>query len=386
MKLETAREKQLDAYLQDGNAKDPQQVRIVLKGQAQFLAVYRIPIKYLMYNIRNGRFAAELLDREAQLKRKLDPAGLEDTKEIQRLLIELNPSQTRALREDLSRNGQLDPGIITHDGAVINGNRRMAILTSLYEETSDPKFEYLRAARLPKAVDEKDLWRLEAGLQFAKEFRLDYSPINELLKLKEGHDSGLSDGDISQTLLGRFTKQEVKEKLEILKLVESYLHFIEKPGQYHLVQEERNIEKFNSLYASVIAPLRRKGTKESDIANLITFGFQLIKQTDLTHWDIRFLSKIAADQPASEELFKRYDPNDTAKPNKEDLEETYTTAREMVELRQQRAKPERLIRKAISALRSVQPSSSNLSAPAIRSLLTELNREVSRLRKAAGIQ
>jgi len=73
MKLETVREKQLDAYLAKEDAKDDQKLRLVLKGNPKHLQVYRVPIRYLIYNIRNGRFAAELLAKEGELKRKLDP-------------------------------------------------------------------------------------------------------------------------------------------------------------------------------------------------------------------------------------------------------------------------------------------------------------------------
>src|SRR5262249_828113 len=156
----TIREKQLDAYLSKADAKDDQKERIVLKGEPQHLQVYKVPIKYLIYNIRNGRFAAELLAKKSELKRKLDPASPENARIIQKLLLKLNPNETEALKNDLRQNGQLDPGVITRDGAVINANRRMAILASLHDETHNPKFEYLRAARLPKDVDEKDIWRI----------------------------------------------------------------------------------------------------------------------------------------------------------------------------------------------------------------------------------
>ena len=118
MAMETVREKQLDAYLKDPSALDDQQEKIVLKGEPKRLQVYRVPIKYLIYNIRNGRFAAELLAKESQLKRKLDPGSPLDAKEIQKLLLELNPSETETLKSDLQSNGQLDPGVITRDGAV----------------------------------------------------------------------------------------------------------------------------------------------------------------------------------------------------------------------------------------------------------------------------
>jgi hypothetical protein len=259
----------------------------------------------------------------------------------------------------------------------------MAILTALHDDTHDPRYEYLRVARLPKDVDEKDLWRIEAGLQFAKEFRLDYSPINELLKLKEGRDSGFSSAEISKTLLGRFTPSKVDEKLAILKLIESYLHFIGRAGQYHIVQDERDVEKFNSLQANVVAPLKRKGKKDAEIAKLVTFAFLLINETDLTHWDIRLLSKIAVEEDANTELLRNYDANKPFRRSREELEESFATAREIVEARQERNRPERLLKKALSALRGVRSADSKLTGPVIKTLLGELNAEVNRIMKAA---
>lgn len=382
MKLETTREKQLDAYLANQSAKDDQKLRLVLKGDPVHLQVYKIPIKYLIFNIRNGRFAAELLQKESELKRKLDAAVPADGQIIQRLLLDLSPAETEALKKDLARNGQLDPGVITHDGAVVNANRRMAILSLLYEETHEAKFEYLRAARLPKDVDEKDIWRIEAGLQFAKEFRLDYTPINELLKLKEGRErSKLSAEDISATLLGRFTPSQVKERLEVLKLIESYLAFIGKSGQYHIVQEQRSMEKFNSLQSNVIAPLKRQGElKESEIAKLLALAFVLINRTDLSHWEIRLLSKIAADSNARAELYRNYDAR---RPVSEQprirLEENFATAKEIYEDQQNKNKPERLLRKALSALQGISDRHAALTEVSLQTILNQIKVEVDRL-------
>lgn len=381
MKLETIREKQLDAYLAKDEALDDQKLRLVLKGVAKHLQVYRVPIKYLIYNIRNGRFAAELLAKESQLKRKLDPGTPQDAKIIQKLLLDLSPGETAALKADLRQNGQLDPGVITRDGAVINANRRMAILSALNEETHDPRFEYLRVARLPKNVDEKDIWRIEAGLQFAKEFRLDYSPINELLKLKEGRDSGLSADDISQTLLGRFTPAKVEERLSILKLIESYLIFVGKAGQYNVV--EGDVEKFNSLQSNVYAPLSRKGESDSKIAKVLNFAFLLIQKTDLTHWDIRLLNKIATEQSAYEELLRDYDPKKPNALSADKLEESFTTAKEIMEAQQNQNRPERLLRKALSALQGISSDHPKLTDAASKVLLAELKAEIDRLLKPA---
>jgi len=381
MKLETAREKQIDVYLANQDAKDDQTLRLVLKGDPVHLQVYKIPIKFLIYNIRNGRFTAELLQKESELKRSLDATVPADGKIIQKLLLDISPAETEALRIDLAPNGQLDPGVITHDGAVVNANRRMAILSSLYGETHDPRYEYLRVARLPKNVDEKDIWRIEAGLQFAKEFRLDYSPINELLKLKEGHEkSKLSPDEISATLMGRFTANEVRERLAVLKLIESYLDFISKPGQYHIVQEQRSMEKFNSLQANVIAPLKKQKTlRESEIAKLSVFAFMLIHKTDLSHWDIRLLSKIAVDTGALPELYRNYDTQKPMSESKAKLEENFATAKEIYDAQQHKNKPERLLRKALSALQGIGDGHSALAEAHLKSLLNQVKAEVDRL-------
>jgi hypothetical protein len=380
MKLETTREKQLDAWVQKDAAQDEQKLRLVVNGKADKFQVYRVPIRYLIYNIRNGRFAAELLQKESELKRKLDAAVPADAKIIQRILLELDPIATEALKKDLSANGQLDPGVITRDGAVVNANRRMAILSLLHEETHESRFEYIRVARLPKDVDEKDIWRIEAGLQFAKEYRLEYSPINELLKLKEGEENGLKAEEISVTLLGRFSAAGVRERLAVLKLIESYLEFIGKPGQYHIVNEKRSMERFNSLQASVIAPLKKAGElKASEIAKLTVLAFMLIHKTDLSYLDIRFLNKIGADSMARAELYRNYDAAKPLSEPKSRLEENFATAREVIEAHQNKNKPERLLKKALSALQGVGHDHEALDQDSLKSLLNQIKTEVDRL-------
>jgi hypothetical protein len=386
MELGTAREKQLDAYIKKPSALDDEKERIVLKGKPEHLQVYRIPIKFLIYNIRNGRFRSELLKKESDLKRRLDPGVPEDSKIIQKLLLEIDPGETEALTRDLQKNGQLDPGIITRDGAVINANRRMSILSALHDESHDPRFEYLRVARLPKDVDERDIWRIEAGLQFAKEFRLDYSPINELLKLKEGRDSGFSSADISQALLGRFSAAKVDEKLKILKLIEGYLDFIGKPGQYHVVQDKREVEKFNSLQATVVASLKKQGVKDTEIAKVVTIAFLLIDKTKRTHWDIRLLSKIAVVKDAYKELLKNYNVTKPFARTEDELDESFTTAKEIVEAEEQQGKPERLIKKALSALHGIRSDDPKLTGATTRPLLAELKKEIDRLLTAGKIR
>jgi len=224
--VKSARANEISAYIQNRNPEENLVERVTLDGKVEWIKAYSIPTNKLYYNIRNGRFAAELRAKEKELKRSLDPHKPVDALLIQKLLLEQNAEETEILKEDIVRHGQVDPGIIISDGAIINANRRMAVITWLFGETHDPKWEYLKVAILPPTVTEKDLWRIEAGLQFAKDFRLEYGPINELLKLREGVNCGLKPEDISVSLLGRYTPGKVRSRLEVLKLIDSYLESI----------------------------------------------------------------------------------------------------------------------------------------------------------------
>ena len=250
---------------------------IELHGETRYHDVWKIPIKLLTYNIRNGRFRAELMPKERDLKRNLDPSVAIDAKIIQMLLLEQNKGETEELESSLKENGQLQEGIITFDGSVVNANRRMAVLSKLYEETSDSRYEYLKVARLPKTVDEKDIWRIEAGLHFAKDLKLEYGPVNELLKLREGINRGLTSKQISHALLGRYTPDEVEKRIKVLELIDSYLDSIGKPGDYRMFTEKRLVERFISLSNNVIEPMkRREEIPKTEIPRVISIGFSLM--------------------------------------------------------------------------------------------------------------
>lgn len=386
MRLQSARAKELEAWMRGHeDHKTGAHETVEVAGELKTLEVWRFPIRLLTYNIRNGRFASELIAKERELKRKLDATDPADAREIRTLLLDQNPGETEALEAHIGKYGQLDPGVITFDGAVINANRRMAIISKLHEKTGESKFEYLKAARLPQSVSEKDLWRIEAGIQFAKDFKLDYGPVNELLKLREGQRQGLSPKEISAALLGRYSDKQVAEKLDILKQVDSYLGFIGKPQQYDEV--EGDVEKFNSLVRNVLQPLKRKGASTEERTDINVAAFSLIKSGDdnLTHWDIRKLRDIAQIEEARRELFRVYDPKAPQKSSSSDLIEAFTTAREIVDDKKAEQKPEKLLRRAIAAVKAINRKNPKLRAQGVKELIRELLAEVKRLGESAKL-
>lgn len=378
--METIRSKALQNYLKQHPKQivKNQMMHIAYGGKVHSHELFRVPIDLLFHNIRNGRFAAELLEREEQLKRKLDSTKEKDADEIRKLLLGQNEGEAEALKKDIKENGQLEPGIITFDGAVINANRRLAIMHSLYQETRKDIYKYLLVGMLPQGVDEVDLWKIEAGLQFGRDFRLQYGGVNELLKLREGEAQGLNDKDISVALLGRFTEKQVREKLDILNLIDSYLSFIDKPKEYHRITEEQDLEKFNSLQKNVISTLKNKhGKKKKEIAELTAIAFSLISKTKVTHWDIRRLRDISTNAKADNELrsvFKDAIPGSVKeiKLSPEKIKESFVTAQEIIENAEEGDKPERLLKRAKSALEGVDEKSKKLKEKEVKTLLSEL--------------
>lgn len=380
MPLQSSRAKEIDAWMgnhQDHNTNERERVEVA--GEIKSLEVWRCPLKFLVYNIRNGRFASELMAKERELKRKLDAIDAADAKMIRQLLLDQNPGETEALTQHIKLHGQLDPGVITFDGAVINANRRMAIISKLHDDTGEARFEYLNVARLPTSVTEKDLWRIEAGIQFARDFKLDYGPVNELLKLREGKGQHLTPKEISTALLGRYSEKQIEEKLEILKQIESYLEFIGKRQQYDQVQGD--VEKFNSLVHNVLQPLKHRGASSRERADINIIAFSLIESgnDDITHWDIRKLRDIFGIVDARAELFRDYDPKAPRNVKAETLIESFQTALEIVEDKKAEQEPEKLLRRAIAAVKAINPRSPKLRTPGVTKLLKELEAETKQL-------
>lgn len=376
----TQREAEIDSYIQQNpGCKLPNVQGVSYRGQLHDLEVFRLPTGLLTFNITNGRFVAELLAKQAKLKRKLDAGKAEDATIIQKLLLELSPDETKALKDDITINGQIEPGLITHDGAVINANRRMAILRALDEETGADKFTFIKVSRLPKGVDAKELWQIEARLQFGKDFRLAYAAVNELLKLRAGLASGLSFRQIEKALGGRYTEKQLKERIEVLKLIDQYLEAIDKKNQYHLITELRHIERFNSLH-SVVRPLKDHGSASQikDLPKVIEIGFKLI-ENELSHWDVRKLRKIAENSEARSELLTVYQ-NGVIATDLDETQEVFRQAQDIIEAQEDKDKPEKLMRRALTAVNQINPKHAAVKTSTFKTLVRDLKQVLAKFK------
>ena len=194
-----------------------------LKGERKELSVYKLPRELIFYNIENGRFAKEYKKILRDEGGALDPTNENDSRKIKELLLNLNPKETKSSLEDIQRRGQIDPGLITRDGFLIVGNRRMALITELYETLHEEKYQFINVARIEEIVEPKDLWAIEAGISLGKDPKVRYGAINELLKLEQGVNAGFKPEEIVKLLYGEDDPKKIKKDLEKLALMRKFL-------------------------------------------------------------------------------------------------------------------------------------------------------------------
>ena len=170
-----------------------------LRGRYEATPVISAPEALLLYRVENGRLIAEL--EEHALRQGLSLADLrarQESLEVQRLLHGFLAAKAASaegpILQELAEVGQqIEPLLITADGVLINGNRRLAAMRELLRR--DPEryaaFSAVSAAVLPADVTAAEIEGAEAALQMAPETKLAYGWINRRLKLRRQFPSWL---------------------------------------------------------------------------------------------------------------------------------------------------------------------------------------------------
>lgn len=183
-------------------------VTIEWRGQPMSVDVISMPVAMLSYNPDTHRIRAQRTldpDRDRQLRE--DPYGVEAQQYLHQLLMgqPSDPSKTdpsfEALKEDLREHSQTDPGIITRNGVLINGNTRCAALRELQRE-------HIRVGVLPIDASHNDTQSVELALQLRKDHRRDYSFMNFLLAIEERVAAGRPATEIQRAFRIKSTKFE----------------------------------------------------------------------------------------------------------------------------------------------------------------------------------
>ena len=160
--------------------------------------VYKVPIDLLRFRKENGRISSSVKTHE-RLIGLLDPADSEAQSKLRKFLHDKDPEKTDELKQLLRADGQREPGIVTADGFLINGNRRKVALDELkYEFPADDKFQTMKVVILPGENNEggpptlKEIEQIENRYQLQTEGKAEYYGFDAALSIRDKEASGYS--------------------------------------------------------------------------------------------------------------------------------------------------------------------------------------------------
>lgn len=392
MAIHSKKAKEIDVYIDTHKCSKGKQ-KVEIKGKIEFLESYMLPLGLLQYNHENRRFNLEIQEYEAQIKRKLDPTDKEDVKKIKELLLQ-DKIEAEKLYNDLKQlDDQREVAAITHDGIVVNGNRRMATIEELHSE-NPKKWEELWVVRLPEDISEKDLWKIEAGLQLSKEKVADYGPVNNLLMIKEGKRAGLTYSEIAASMYG-WTDKQVAADIERLDLIDIFLQFMggKNVGNYGLVKRFRLHEHFIDMQKGLVEKLKAAGAPRKEIPIKLEIIFLYLKARvtnksfPLNSIDIRNICDLLTDKETPSVLSYSFDKyNDIKDVPPETLLDNLDKAMDIKKNRESQGKPMKLLYKAIAAIESINFKNESYKADReIISMLNSLTLSVNKLKTEVGV-
>lgn len=160
-------------------------VTVDWNGQALHVDVIESPLSSLFFNPATHRIRAQRSHdpvRDAELD--VDPYSA-TSQQYLAYLLQAEPKDPNRrdpefdeLLASLKEFGQNDPGLITHEGVLVNGNTRAAALREIGAQS-------MRVGVLPESFTWEDVNNVELSLQLRKDHRRDYSYINRLLAMEE---------------------------------------------------------------------------------------------------------------------------------------------------------------------------------------------------------
>ena len=146
-----------------------------------------LEVTWVRFSTLNHRTRSEQMRIAHQQNRPdlftADPNGEEAQTQQYRILADQEGFED--LKADLRARGQQQPAVVTAEGVLINGNRRTAALRSLFRDEDHQPSRYVSCLVLPADANMREIVDLETELQIAREFKEDYTWVNEALLIEE---------------------------------------------------------------------------------------------------------------------------------------------------------------------------------------------------------
>jgi len=213
---------------------------VEVKGATRHLSIFKVAIHVPKYRLENGRTIRglqEFVHQNADAEKALGDGGSAEAQEIIEKVL-LSMIEKENLYQNLADEGQRDPLILTKQGYVLNGNRRLAAMRKL---SRDPKFskrfQNVDVVLLPQ-LDEQELSTIEMRLQMSIEGKAPYNWLDELLVIQKNIKHLKMDFERVRSAM-RTTMPALNKKLLIYELVGEYLRFTNREDQYFSVEGDK---------------------------------------------------------------------------------------------------------------------------------------------------
>ncbi|KAB8043148.1 hypothetical protein [Janthinobacterium aquaticum] len=258
----------------------------VRKGRAR-LKIISIPIDALVYRLENYRTRSIQLSLQAQHKHGAGFFNVERTEEqpAQQAQHEILVGEAKRgsgetikpIFNEFERvRRQTEDLLITHDGIVLNGNRRLSAMRELYAQ--DPSmyqsFEEVVCAVLPDDITPPEMRAIEITLQMQPDTKLPYDWTAVGRAARDLRISGHTDEQIAAQM--NREKKEVERFISKLDAADIYLtEWICFPEDYSLLDATE--QAFHQVATRNIAGGRETDQREATLA----FDFFLIEQRAL---------------------------------------------------------------------------------------------------------
>ncbi len=227
----------------------------------KMLPVKELDVNWVRFSILNHRTKAERLklcrDTGNPHLFDQDPLG-PAAQEAQFGLLRKHPG-FEDLKADLRDRGQRETAVVTAEGVLINGNRRVAALRDLLDGERHLKAQYVRAFVLPGDATPEEIRLLEAELQVSKTFLEEYSWINRGFLLEELLVEHNQDFELVATIMRMKTK-DVKDDSRKFKLVDqlvaisgqAYMHVDFEPNESAFTELADHIANLPAVEANAV--------------------------------------------------------------------------------------------------------------------------------------
>lgn len=212
------------------------------------LPLIQVPLNLPVYRMENFRTFTDQKDYVSENEKNADffSSGQESEavqqaqhQLLHRLALKGKSDSVVPVIDVLKEDGQREPLLITSNGVVVNGNRRLAAFRELYDENGVKysAFSHIDVLVLPPDATADEIVDIEANLQAMPETKLDYDWIGEAQLIKRLVSLGRTHSQVADQL--HRNPKDIQYAIQTLAEADLYLKEAKgTTGSYSEIRED----------------------------------------------------------------------------------------------------------------------------------------------------